>query len=49
MNLVANGSFENGLAGWQLLVDEDGQAAANLALDSLVMAGWKYPSPAIYM
>ena len=37
-NLVSNGSFENGLAGWQLLVNKGGQAAATLALDSNVMA-----------
>jgi uncharacterized protein (TIGR03437 family) len=37
-NLLTNGGFENGLSGWQLDVDNDGQAAASLALDSSVMA-----------
>ncbi len=38
VNLITNGSFENGLAGWQLLVNNGGQAAANMALDSAIMA-----------
>jgi uncharacterized protein (TIGR03437 family) len=37
-NMLQNGGFEMGLAGWQLIVDNDGQAEANLTADSTVAA-----------
>jgi uncharacterized protein (TIGR03437 family) len=37
-NLLTNGGFENGFAGWQLHVSDSGAAAASLALDSVVTA-----------
>ena len=37
-NLVPNGGFEQGLDGWYLWVDDDGQAAATAATDSQVVA-----------
>ncbi|MGA3042113.1 MAG: carbohydrate binding domain-containing protein [Bryobacteraceae bacterium] len=37
-NLISNGSFEQGMAGWSLFVDADGQAAATAAIDSTVAA-----------
>jgi uncharacterized protein (TIGR03437 family) len=37
-NLLTNGGFENGLSGWRLYVDDDGQAAAGLSLDTSAMA-----------
>ncbi len=37
-NLISNGGFEQGLAGWYLFVEQDGQAAATAAIDSTVAA-----------
>jgi uncharacterized protein (TIGR03437 family) len=37
-NILQNGGFENAITGWQLNVNNDGQAKANLSLDSSVAA-----------
>ena len=37
-NLISNGGFEQGLTGWYLFVEQDGQAAATAAIDSTVAA-----------
>jgi uncharacterized protein (TIGR03437 family) len=37
-NLISNGGFEQGLAGWYLFVEQDGQAAATATIDSTVAA-----------
>jgi uncharacterized protein (TIGR03437 family) len=37
-NLISNGGFEQGLSGWYLFVDADGQAGATAAIDSSVAA-----------
>jgi len=37
-NLISNGGFEQGLTGWYLYVDADGQASATAAIDSSVAA-----------
>jgi uncharacterized protein (TIGR03437 family) len=37
-NLIANGGFEQGLAGWYLFVEQDGQAAATASIDTSVAA-----------
>jgi uncharacterized protein (TIGR03437 family) len=37
-NLLTNGGFENGLAGWSFFVDNDGQESAALTLDNSVAA-----------
>jgi uncharacterized protein (TIGR03437 family) len=37
-NLISNGGFEQGLNGWYLFVEQDGQAAATASIDSSVAA-----------
>ena len=37
-NLLTNGNFEDGLSAWQLAVNDDGNSAASLALDTSVVA-----------
>ncbi|MGC9946495.1 MAG: carbohydrate binding domain-containing protein [Bryobacteraceae bacterium] len=37
-NLISNGSFEQGLNGWYLFVEQDGQAAATATIDTNVAA-----------
>jgi len=37
-NLISNGGFERGLAGWYLFVEQDGQAAASASIDTSVAA-----------
>jgi len=37
-NLLTNGGFENGLAGWSFFVNNDGQASATVAIDGAVAA-----------
>jgi len=37
-NLLTNGGFENGLAGWSLFVNNDGQASATVTLDNSIAA-----------
>jgi uncharacterized protein (TIGR03437 family) len=37
-NLLSNGGFENGLAGWGFFADDDGQESAALTLDNSVAA-----------
>jgi len=37
-NLLTNGGFESGLGGWSYYIDDDGQAAATVSVDSAAVA-----------